>query len=329
MNITQLIEIIGPFCYFISAMPRQQKTNGLPLYEHNEHWKDFFPEEKERKFLEATIDEKWIPSEDTQIHLDIYDYSKEAPTIIYCHGLSSCGRMMGHLVQHIFKKGYNIICPDLVGFGMTTEKHGTGTIGQFTRNLLDVVAFAKQRFKGPRFLTGISMGGALSYYTATCGADVNAIACFCLMDFSNVRFHSLSTVHHLLRPLFKGVATIFPGIYIPIQHFLKLDNLCQDPKVIEIFKSNPLALKSYTTKFLHSLITSSPEIPFEDFDHVPVMVLHAKEDKLIPEHVSKKCYERLGGKKEYVGLRKCGHIPIDARPIAEYVHAIDGWFRTH
>jgi hypothetical protein len=65
----------------------------LPFYSQTPLWKAFFPDKKEVRFLEKTIEEEWISSGSTKIHLDIYPVSKKAPTIIYSHGLSSCGRM--------------------------------------------------------------------------------------------------------------------------------------------------------------------------------------------------------------------------------------------
>ncbi len=301
----------------------------LPLYAQDPHWKEFFPDSKERQFLEDTIEEQWIDSTGTQIHLDIYEQDKTAPTVIYCHGLSSCARMMAHLVSPLYKKGYNVICPDLLGFGMTVAKEGSGTIDEYVKNLIDSVNYARQRYTGPVYLTGISMGGGLSYYAAAAGAEVNTIACLCLMDFAHVRTHELAVLHILLKPIFAIASRIIPHAYVPMGKFLDMDNLCPDPDIVRLFRNNPLATKHYTVRSMYSIATSHPAIPFEEFDRVPVLVLHAKEDLLLPERISIESYQRLGGAKAYIGLENCGHIPLEDETIANYVSVLDDWFRQH
>lgn len=300
----------------------------LPLYAQNPHWKEFILNKSEVGFIEKTVEEEWIDSGDTKIHLDIYHCSKEAPTVIYSHGLSTCGRITAPLVLPLYRKNYNVICPDLVGFGMTTIKYGSGTVDQYIQNLLDVVSYAKKRFDGPRFLTGISLGGGLSYYTAACGAEVNAIACLCLMDFTEARIHNQAIFHSLLRPLFSIASRIAPKAYIPMKHFLSLDKLCPEREVVQIFERNPLVIKSYTTKSIYSLMVSKPKIPFERFDRVPIMVLHAEEDQFIPERLSRMNFDRLPGKKEYFSIKNCGHVPVGSEVIESYARALDSWFRS-
>lgn len=301
----------------------------LPYYQDNADWQAFFDTDSVR-FLATTIVEQWIDSTGTKIHLDVYETGQNAPTVIYCHGLSSCGRMMAYLVRPLFHKGYNIICPDLVGFGMTTRKPGSGTIPEFVQNLLDTVAWAKQRFSGPRFMAGISLGGGLSYYAAAANAEVATIACLNLMDLSDQATHRINSKGRFIRlvlPLLRLGDRFFPAAYLPLKHFLSVDNLSDDPAVVTRFKTNPLVTKAYTFRAGLSLLTTKPAIPLERFDRLPVLVLHGDQDRLIPERVSRRNYDRLPGPKSYVTLAGCGHIPLGATVIACYADALDAWFR--
>lgn len=301
----------------------------MDYYSNHPEWKSFFSPTFARHVGEK-VQEQWIDSTGTKIHLDLYINSHTAPTIIYCHGLSSCGRMMGHLVSRLFAKGYNVICPDLVGFGMTTQKYGSGTMDQFVQNLLDVVDYTKTQFTGPRFLTGISMGGGLSYYAAARGADVSGIACFCLMDFSSPLTWTIS--HHgyhlqYIVPLLRVARKIFPHAYLPIRSFLNAQNLCSNDQIIEIFKTHPLIVRKYTFEAAYSLLSTPPSVPFEKFLRLPVMVVHAEDDRLIPEWISRLNYDKLPGKKKYLSLKNCGHIPLQPSALEEYSSGLDRWFK--
>lgn len=302
-----------------------------PCYQNNPSWKDFFPENSV-PFFEKTVEERWIPSGNTEIHLDVYVHGQASPTIIYCHGLSSCARMMGHVVKPLYEKGYNVICPDLVGFGMTVKPYGSGTIDEFVGNVIDVVGYAKREFSGPIFLTGISLGGVLSYYTAARGADVNAIACLCLLDLAGGptrRVSKRSKLVGLVKALLGAGRKIIPNVSIPIKHILDVNRLSDDSNIIELFKTHPLIVRNYTFRAAHSLLTTAPDIPFEKFDRLPVLVLHAEKDQLIPLSLSQKSYEQLAAPKKFVILKNCEHVPLKPEIVKSYVEALDGWFRAH
>ncbi len=304
--------------------------SGKTFYRDNPHWKDFFPAESFIRYLEDTIEEAWIPLENAvEMHLDIYKISQTAPTIVYCHGLSSCGRMMANMARLFFEKGYNVICPDLPGFGLTTQKRGSSTITDMVAALLKAVEYAKTISSGPTFLTGISLGGSLSYYTAASGADVAAIACLNLMDLSEVISHKISHRSQLLKmakPFLSALASITPEAPLPFRYFVSAQKLCKEERIINTFLSNPLAIRQYTLKAALSLMTAKPAIPFEQFDQVPVLVLHGEEDALIREEVSKNCFDRIKGPKKYVSLPHCEHIPLNLTALTAYSSAVDRWF---
>ncbi|MBX7147564.1 lysophospholipase [bacterium] len=304
----------------------------LPFYKDHSHWEEFFSDPDELLFFKNTIEEKYIPSGDTQIHLDIYEQTKPSPTVVYCHGLSSCGRMMGHMIKGLFKASYNVICPDLVGFGMTTKPYGSGTISEFVQNLFDTVNYANKRFGNNVYLAGISMGGGLSYYAAAAGANVKAIASLCLMDFGSnetLKINRQTSLMIPLKPVLKLAAKLFPKANLPLQHFLQVDYLCDDTVVKDLFKTNPLVIHNYTLSAGYSLVSTKPLITFEQFNKIPTLVLHGREDKLLPASLSKKNYDRLKCKKKFVLLGNCEHIPVAEETLLKYAQEMDAWFSEY
>jgi len=304
----------------------------LPFYNRDSHWREFYPDPRDAKYLENHVREIWIPSLDTKIHVDVYENKEDAPVVIYLHGMSTNGRIMGHLVRPLYERGYTVLCPDLVGFGMTLRKKGSGTIPEFVQNALDTIAYAKKRYKTPRFLTGISLGGILSYYAAAAGADVKAIASFCLTDLSTSDTHSISPIGHLtdyIIPLLKKITPWMPNLPFPVNQLLHLDGLTDTKEIVDLFKRNAHITKFYTLKSCLSLITEAPSVPFEKFKRLPTLVLHSVNDKMFPEKLSRQCYEKLACPKKYVPLMESGHVPFGDKEIIPYIDEVDAWFKKY
>lgn len=302
------------------------------FYKDNSDWQAFFSHQELFDFLRQHVEETWIPSLDTEIHLDIYPQQRAAPTIVYLHGLSSCGRMMGHLAKPLFDRGYNVVCPDFVGFGMTSRKYGSGTIDEFIQNTLDTIDFVRKNFSGPVYLSGISMGGGMAYYGAAAGAPVEAIACFCLLDFGNPMTWSINSKGPWLwglMPLLWLGRVCLPQVYIPMRTFLDPQRLCDDAQIVSLFKTSPLTVHHYTFKAALSILHTKPLIPMAQFDRVPVLVLHAHQDRLIPEQISQFYYQMLPGKKKFVSIPDCGHVPVTREQVEFHAQALDQWFRQY
>lgn len=306
--------------------------NSKKTYKDFHHWEEFFPEENLKNFFNSKhVSEVWIPSAKTQIHLDVYTHSKKSPTVIFCHGLATSGRIAGHLTIPIFEKGYNIIAPDLVGFGLTTQKYGSGTIPVFIQNLLDCIDYAHKHFEGPVYMTGISLGGCLTYYTSCLTSKLKAIASINLMDFSSSETHAVSHLSFLvpyLRPMVSLGKKFFPGLTLPLGRFLEIEKLSLEPIVAYIMQNNPLAHQNATFGLMHGLISEKPAIPFEKYDKAPILVLHSKDDRLIPESLSKSNYDKILGTKKYIPLKECGHVLIEPHGIKRYVDELDDWFKA-
>lgn len=307
--------------------------NTFPSYADTPQWKEFFRGD-EISTMERHIEEKWISSTETHIHLDIYERKKTAPTIVYCHGLASCGRIMGHIAVKLFEKGYNVVCPDLVGFGISPEPHGSGNIPIYIQNLKDTITYVKRRFKSAVYLAGISLGGALTYYTACDGVDLNAISSYCLLDLSADETHAISPFPKpFIKPsiqILKAAARVTPRFNLPLKHMLNLETMSDYPELNAVFRSNPLAVKVYSFQGALSLLTTPPKIKFEDYDRIPILVVHGTKDRMIPERISRSNFERLKIKnKKYFPIEGCEHVPTREHELNAYISAMDKWFKKN
>lgn len=308
---------------------------GPSLYSQDLAWKEFFPGAFAR-LIERQVDEEWWHDGARHWHVDIWQPPPDSPirpTIVYCHGLSSSGRMMANFAKPFHDRGYRVVCPDLPGFGLSlvNGRRGCATVDEMAQVLAATATQARARFGDPVFLAGISLGGALSYYAAALGAPVKGVAALNLMDMGDPLTHAISERGRWLAPLIplmRLMARMMPELPLPLSRFLNVDKLSDDPELVERFRAHPQIVKSYTLRAALSLLTARPKISFEEFDAAPILVLHGRKDRLIPEHLTRANFERLKGPKKYVVLDDAEHVPLHARAAKQYADAVASWFST-
>ncbi len=132
---------------------------------------------------------KRIDSANGKINIEIYkneDLSK--PTIIFSHGIAGYARLLLPFIIPLYEKGYNIVAPDLEGFGYNKRLKGDFTWDIHLQNLKDAAEYAKTIFKGKIYLGGASMGGPLAYAADVRYNCADGLICWCLWDFADREF---------------------------------------------------------------------------------------------------------------------------------------------
>lgn len=67
----------------------------------------------------------WIQSNDESLHIEMYYTGvPDATTIVFSHGITGYARLMLPFIMPLFEKGYNIIAPDLKGYGYNKGRKG-------------------------------------------------------------------------------------------------------------------------------------------------------------------------------------------------------------
>lgn len=183
---------------------------------------------------------------------------KEAPTIIFAHGIAGYARMLLPFVMPLFESGYNIIAPDLKGCGYNSGLKGDFEWNLHVQNLIDVVKYAKENYNGKIILGGLSMGGPLAY-AAACKEEVDGLVAWCLWDFSDKEFMTKETntkqFTHFLVPIFKHVSKICGNLRIKTYKLVSYDTLTDSNSFNEMLKKDPQAGTHITLKAAVSLVT--------------------------------------------------------------------------
>ncbi|MEO6293154.1 MAG: alpha/beta hydrolase [Burkholderiaceae bacterium] len=88
-------------------------------------------------------------------------------TVMAWHGLARTGRDMDELAEHLSMRGYRVICPDMIGRGLSQwsadpqHEYCLAVYARIARELIDQLAIEKMHW------VGTSMGGAIGMVCAS------------------------------------------------------------------------------------------------------------------------------------------------------------------
>lgn len=263
-------------------------------------------------FVQEHLWETWADSAGGRIHLDVYRGDPGRPTVVLSHGMAGYGRLLANFAWVLHRRGFNVVLPDLKGYGHNPGQRGHWRWHELVQNLLDSCRWATANL-GPRVhLAGASMGGPLAYHAVCHGAAVRSLICYCLFDLSWPDFIRASSRFGPLTPLagasVKLWARLLPRLPLPATLVSSYDNLSSDPAFNRTVKRDPLAGNWMSVAAAAELIGTPLPVPFERFDRVPVLVLNPEADAMTPSRFTRRAYEALGtGRKQYLPIPGEGH----------------------
>lgn len=303
------------------------------------YWKNYFNADIITR-SEALRQELRIPSTGVNIHMDVYEQpNPAAPVLIVNHGGGGYSRIFTEPLLAMYERGYTIIAPNQFGQGYSEGDRGDFTVGQFVQNIVDVTHWARTRYSAALFLLGGSVGSGLVYNAAAEGAPADAVICHNLYDFGSIhdtialsRFAALRHIPGFpaaMSATIRLLAAFMPGLRLPFHALAKFSAMVdeRDTRFYDIWRSDPLPIKSVSLRYMRSTFTTPPRIPFEANTR-PILVINPMRDKMVSPAVTKGNYERLGGPKHYVEI-DYGHWATGAAFAQQYAGIVDDYLQQH
>ncbi len=302
-----------------------------PIYENDEFWKNYMI----RWFGEDLID-KWyrhaevttIDSVRGPISVEVYRVGNpSSPTVVFSHGIAGYARLLLPFIIPLLERGYNVVAPDLEGFGYNTRTKGDFCWDEHLENLRDTVAFARKLFAGKVFLGGGSMGGPLAYATDARYDCADGLICWCLWDFADREFiedsGTMGKMTFSLMPLLRIVSFLFGKLSFKTTRFVPYRALTADPDFNSLIMKDPHSGNTIILRGALSLIIDSKP----DVDHAvyekPVLICNPELDEMTKSIYTKRVYEKLKSKnKRYVGF-EAAHFPIDKESYIRWGESVD------
>ena len=287
---------------------------------------NWFGEELIEKWVKYA-EVKQINSAKGKINIEVYknvDLSK--PTIVFSHGIAGYARVLLPFLIPLFEKGYNIIAPDLEGYGYNDRLKGDFTWDIHLQNLKDTVDYAKSEFKGKIFLGGASMGGPLAYATDVRYNCADGLICWCLWDFADREFMNKETntkrLTYPMMPILKLSSTLFGKLRLKTYYFVSYDTLTDSMEFNNLLKTDPQAGTLISLRGATSLVTQSePDLKHENYEK-PVLVCQPEQDKMTPSYYTKKTFGLIKSEnKKYVPFEGA-HFPTDRETYIKWTQEV-------
>jgi pimeloyl-ACP methyl ester carboxylesterase len=306
------------------------------MFQGHEYWKNYMI-----KWFGSELIDKWkehvtldnINSNNSKINLEVYDTgNKNATTIVFAHGIAGYARILLPFTIPLFEKGYNLVIPDLQGYGYNSGIKGDFEWNAHKQNLKDTVDYAINRFSGKIVLGGASMGGPLAYAAACEHEAIDGLACWCLWDFNDREFMLKETntkrFTYLLIPIFKLISKIFGKLKIKTYKLISYDTLTDSTEFNNLVKNDPQAGTTITLLGATSLVLQSmPKTKHEDFNK-PVIILQPEEDEMTPKYYTQKVFDKLNTTKKYVEVKGAPHFPTDIASYQTWANEVDSFIRS-
>jgi alpha-beta hydrolase superfamily lysophospholipase len=270
---------------------------------------------------ESRIDESTYPSEyfwnhgNKTIHVDRYYKSDSRAKIILLHGVGGNGRLLSFIAVPLYKRGFEVISPDLPGYGLTN------TVGNDTyRDWIDVVSdLINEELRNdsrPILLFGLSAGGMLAYQVACVNKRISGLIVTNILDqrVQEVRDKSAvnKTISRLGMPVLKLISRINGDIKIPMQFVANMKAIVNDKKLLGLLIKDKLSSGAKVSiKFILSLVEAAPAIEPEEFDICPLLLAHPEDDRWTPVESSLIFFNKLKCNKKMMILQNAGHFPIE------------------
>lgn len=282
--------------------------NFLP--EHNRITQDFMPEEKSHT------------GKDIEIRYDEYSPKKKSDiSIVALHGVGGNGRLLSFIAVPLVKAGFNVICPDLPGYGYTrmdkdfkySEWIETGSI-----------VAQKELDKGRKvFLLGLSAGGMLAYNVACNIRNIGGLIITNILDnrYRIVRDYSAKNKFHsrIGIKLLGSMPEFIRKLKIPVKSVANMQKIVNRKELLKIMLKDKAGAGSFVSiDFLISMMNMIPLIEPEDFEICPVLMVHPAKDDWTPVEASRLFFDRIKTEKKLVMLENAGHFPIEQPGLAQF-----------
>lgn len=302
-----------------------------------------------------------VESTGVRLHVDVYERpERDAPVFVFNHGGGGYSRMFGVLARELFERGYTVAFPDQRGQGFSQGDRGDFVIDGLVENICDVFVQLRARYAGPMILAGGSIGGALTYMAAAkllqkrralvaAGREPetpdsrvavpNAVVCHNLFDLGRPRDGlGLSRLYRLRKlPGFAALsqgaiafaARCAPGLRLPFGLLGDFRAMVdgRDAGFYDLWKNDPLPIQRVSLRYLKSIGSTPPVIPFEE-NELPLLVINPARDCMTPPELTRQNYERLGGPKVYREL-PYGHWSVSVEFAREWCGLVDEFIKSN
>jgi alpha-beta hydrolase superfamily lysophospholipase len=302
-------------------------------YKDQETWKEISAYLPPGYRIEKEPREHFITWNNSRIHIDHYENNHSPAKIILLHGVGGNGRLLSFIGAPLSRCGYEIISPDLPGYGLSIVNKKKVLYTDWVELGCHLVESELKKDDRPVFLFGLSAGGMLAYQVAAKCPQIKGVIATNLLDQRNqaVRDHSAGNiiVSRLGILGLKLLSKVTGEMLLPMKVLANLKAIVNDNRVMRLLLNDPTSSGTKVpVNFVLSLIRHKPVTEPENFS-IPVLMVHPELDKWTPVEISNIFFNRIGSEKELVILKNAGHFPIEQPGLDQLRDGVNGFIEKH
>lgn len=267
--------------------------------------------------------EEWLTVGRFSVHLDCMRRPGAAATLVLVHGAGGNGRLLAPYAVMAAKAGYEVVAPDLPGYGLTQVPSKAAIRYQDWRDVLAAVLEAQaRRSTAPIVVFGLSMGGMLGYDAAAHTRIPAGVVASCFFDPSDPAARRAVArwpwMVPVIEPLLMNLPAFAQGLPVPMRLVINMGAVANDAQLSQAIATDPRAGgNAMPAGFFRSILASKPLVPPEVFDVCPVLLVHPADDRWTDVAISRPFFDRLIVPKQLVMLGNAGHFPIEEPGVSE------------
>ncbi len=303
------------------------------MYENETLWKELqaLLPEKNRLSGRITPIEKFKTINSINVHIDEYEQNSNTSIIVF-HGVGGNGRIVSFFAVPLFQAGYNVICPDLPGYGFTKYNKKIRY-----SDWIDVgVNLVESELNKSRnvFLIGLSAGGMLAYNVSCRNSGISGLIFTNILDSreEEVRIYSAKSkfqAKYGIRFL-NFIPEYLRSFKIPIKMVTNMNGLVNNKNVLKVLlKDKHGPGSNVDINFLLSMMNYNPEVEPENFNDIPVLMVHPGKDLWTPVKVSDLFFNKIASEKKRVILDNAGHFPIEEPGLTQMESSIKAFIKQY
>ncbi|MEQ8406567.1 MAG: alpha/beta fold hydrolase [Oceanicaulis sp.] len=262
------------------------------------------------------VQEEWRRIAGFDVHVDRWIAPSARARIILLHGGGGHGRLLGPFAWSLALHGFECLCPDLPGYGLTRAPKKSKLVYDHWREVAAGLIEAERQRGGALFVFGLSMGGMLAYDACAMTGAADGLIATCFLDPTRKAVRRAVVrqpwMAGLIDPLFKATPRALDGLMIPMALAGNMKAIANDPALTRAVLADKRAGgNAMPTGFLRTWMTSPPVLAPESFDACPVLMIHPEDDRWTGVDISDGFFDLLPVLKRRVLLRGAGHFPVE------------------
>ncbi|RZI85344.1 MAG: alpha/beta hydrolase [Rubrivivax sp.] len=274
-------------------------------------------------------EEEWFKTRSLRIHLDRFKGRDSLPTIVLIHGGGGYGRLFAPVGLMLAAHGYEVVAPDLPGYGLSKAPASAIDYEAWVGVLRDLVLSERRRSGRPVILFGGSLGGYLAYLCAASldSTTVAGVIATTLADprlaVTQKQFARNAFLYSVGLPILKNLPQWLGRVRLPLKWLTKMHKMSRSPGMVELVVKDPRGGGvRMPLNFMRSIFTTAPAQEPEAFDVCPVLLVHPEKDGWTDVATSQHFLERLRVEKSLVLLQDCGHFPLEEPGLTQMERAV-------